>query len=74
MAKQITGIRYTRDRSGYRIVAPYTAEKYPGKPRCWLIYGRRAGVSATVLCRACNLQFRTKREAQAFIAEHGFSV
>jgi len=70
--KQIFGIRYTRDRSGYRIEGPYSAEKAPGPGRWWLIYGRRAGVSATVLCQACNLKFKTKREALAFASDRGW--
>lgn len=62
--------RYFTDRSGYPITGPYTAEKYPHKRRAWLIYGRRAGVSAAVLCQACNVQFYTRRDARAFIQKH----
>lgn len=71
MAKLVQPIRYHVDRMGFPIVAPFTAEKYPGKPRGhWLIYGRRGNVSATVLSQACNVDFPTKRAAIAFIAEH----
>jgi hypothetical protein len=71
MPKLVQPIQYKTDRAGYPITGPYTAEKYQHKPRGhWLIYGRRAGVSATVLCQACNIDFPTRRDARAFIASH----
>ncbi len=66
---QIQAIRYNLDRAGFPIVAPFTAEKFNGNSRRWLIYGRRGKVSATVLSQACNLEFRTRREARQFIAD-----
>ena len=66
----VAAIRYHKDGSGFPIVAPFTAEKLGGNRRKWLIYGRREGVSAVVLCQACNLMFSTKRDCMAYIAAH----
>lgn len=52
------------------IGAPFHFRKMaaPGNGCKWAIMATRLGVSATVLERCCNLNFKTKREAQSALA------
>jgi hypothetical protein len=60
--------RIESDYKGFPIVAPFVARKITkvtGKRQLWPVYGHRAGVSATVLCRADSRGFALKRDALA---------
>jgi len=54
----------------FAIGAPFHFRKVaaPGNGCKWVIMATRLGVSATVLERCCNLNFKTKREAQSALA------
>jgi len=56
-----------KNERGFSIVAPFTVERVGHKKRCWSIFGRRGGVSASVHCRAVSVDWPTKREALAFL-------
>lgn len=60
---------FERSHSGaFAIEGPLTVRKAMNPSRKslpWRIYGYRAGVSATVLEPACDIDFKTQREAKA---------
>ena len=67
-------IVYKTDRNGNPILGPAKVVKVMGNRRRWSVFGYRANVSATVLERLISVDFTTKRDAIAFLREHGHAL
>ena len=54
---------------GFEIAGPYAIHREQIGRRHWRIYGKRAGVSASVLEPAVDFKFTTRRDAAAYLAK-----